>query len=202
MAQHKDLLQLFRDAHFGWVFIGIESTDPASLRETRKTQNLHEDILTSVRRIYAYGIDVMAGFIIGFDAGNVTLKLRRTSAPSLAICLQGKLDGPFFKRTARGLERLLKDTRASVTLRVDALQAHQFDQFQGLLRRLARYGDRVCTSSLTNACARWCTSTRRCSTWCSRDASTSRRAVHAPRDHASHGRSALWVEPGGSGFSV
>ena len=67
MAQHKDLLQLFRDAHFGWVFIGIESTDPASLRETRKTQNLHEDILTSVRRIYSYGIDVMAGFIIGFD---------------------------------------------------------------------------------------------------------------------------------------
>jgi Fe-S oxidoreductase len=28
MAQHKDLLQLFRDAHFGWVFIGIESTTP------------------------------------------------------------------------------------------------------------------------------------------------------------------------------
>ena len=67
MAQHKDLLQLFRDANFGWVFIGIESTDPASLKETLKTQNLHEDILTSVRRIYSYGIDVMAGFIIGFD---------------------------------------------------------------------------------------------------------------------------------------
>jgi hypothetical protein len=41
------------------------------------------------------------------------------------------------------LERLLKDTRASVTLRVDALQTQQFDHFQGLLRRLARYGDRV-----------------------------------------------------------
>jgi radical SAM superfamily enzyme YgiQ (UPF0313 family) len=71
MAQHKDLLQLFRDAHFGWVFIGIESTDPASLKETLKTQNLHEDILTSVRRIYSYGIDVMAGFIIGFDHDTV-----------------------------------------------------------------------------------------------------------------------------------
>src|SRR4249919_399009 len=67
MAQHKDLLELFRQANFGWVFIGIESTDPASLKETLKTQNLHEDILTSVRRIYSYGIDVMAGFIIGFD---------------------------------------------------------------------------------------------------------------------------------------
>jgi radical SAM superfamily enzyme YgiQ (UPF0313 family) len=67
MAQHEDLLQLFREAGFGWVFIGIESTDPASLKETLKTQNLHEDILTSIRRIYSYGIEVLAGFIVGFD---------------------------------------------------------------------------------------------------------------------------------------
>jgi radical SAM superfamily enzyme YgiQ (UPF0313 family) len=338
MAQHKDLLQLFRDANFGWVFIGIESTDPASLKETLKTQNLQEDILTSVRRIYSYGIDVMAGFIIGFDhdtldtfeqqyqfitdagigyavigllsalpktplfdrlkkdgrlstledahentrpstnvipksmpyeamvdgyialyrrlltdreialrirnklrylstpiyssgystreglgitwrliwkgilrggprrlwyflgtlsplaparlptvisdwivgltmlefaerrltveqveagsleqrvdsvrsaiggylaQGKVTLQFRPTGAPDLAVCLKDRLDGPFFKRAAPGLERLLKHTRASVTLRVDAFQAHQLDHFQGLLRRLARYGDRV-----------------------------------------------------------
>jgi radical SAM superfamily enzyme YgiQ (UPF0313 family) len=67
LAQHPDLLALFRDANFGWVFIGIESTDPESLKETKKTQNLHEDILTSIRRIYAHGIEVLAGFIIGFD---------------------------------------------------------------------------------------------------------------------------------------
>jgi radical SAM superfamily enzyme YgiQ (UPF0313 family) len=67
LAQDKELLQLFREANFSWVFIGIESPDPASLKETLKTQNLHEDILTSVRRIYENGIDVLAGFIIGFD---------------------------------------------------------------------------------------------------------------------------------------
>lgn len=67
MALHPDLLDLFRAANFSWVFIGIESTDPASLKETLKTQNLHEGILTSVRRIYSYGIEVLAGFIIGFD---------------------------------------------------------------------------------------------------------------------------------------
>jgi radical SAM superfamily enzyme YgiQ (UPF0313 family) len=71
MAQHPDLLALFRAANFGWVFIGIESTDPASLKETLKTQNLHEDILISVRRIYSYGIEVLAGFIIGFDNDTV-----------------------------------------------------------------------------------------------------------------------------------
>jgi radical SAM superfamily enzyme YgiQ (UPF0313 family) len=67
MAQHEDLLELFRAANFSWVFIGIESPDPASLKETLKTQNLHEDILTSLRRIYSYGVDVLAGFIVGFD---------------------------------------------------------------------------------------------------------------------------------------
>ncbi len=67
MAQDPELLELFRAANFEWVFIGIESPDPESLKETRKSQNLQEDALTSVRRIYAYGIDVLAGFIVGFD---------------------------------------------------------------------------------------------------------------------------------------
>jgi len=67
MAQDRELLQLFRDANFTWVFIGIESPDAETLRGTAKTQNLHEDTLTAVRRIYSYGIDILAGFIIGFD---------------------------------------------------------------------------------------------------------------------------------------
>ena len=67
LAHDAELLQLFRDANFSWVFIGLESPDPASLKETHKTQNLQEDMLTSIRRIYAHGIDVLAGFIIGFD---------------------------------------------------------------------------------------------------------------------------------------
>jgi hypothetical protein len=105
----------------------------------------------------------------------VTLKLRRTSAPDLAVCLKGKLDGPFFKRAERSLERLT---------RVPALPCALMPS-----RRISSTNSKVCcvdwpdtatgcTSSLTNACARWCTSTRRCSTWCSRDASTSRRAVY------------------------
>jgi len=67
LAQDRELLELFREARFGWVFIGIESSDPETLKETRKTQNLREDTLVSVRRIYSYGIDVLAGFIVGFD---------------------------------------------------------------------------------------------------------------------------------------
>ncbi len=67
VAGDAELLRLFRAANFTWLFVGIESADPESLKEARKVQNLHEDILTSVRRIYAHGIDVLAGFIVGFD---------------------------------------------------------------------------------------------------------------------------------------
>ena len=67
LAQDAELLQLMRDANFGWVFIGIESSDPETLKATRKTQNIHQDVLTSIRTIYSWGIDVLGGFIVGFD---------------------------------------------------------------------------------------------------------------------------------------
>lgn len=67
LAQDPELLDLLRDAGFGWIFIGIETADPATLKATGKTQNLHEDTLASVQRIYGHGIDVIAGFIVGFD---------------------------------------------------------------------------------------------------------------------------------------
>jgi radical SAM superfamily enzyme YgiQ (UPF0313 family) len=67
VAQDDELLRLLREASFAWVFIGIESPDVDSLKETRKNQNLQNDILGSVRKIYGHGIDVLAGFIVGFD---------------------------------------------------------------------------------------------------------------------------------------
>lgn len=67
LAADRELLRLFRAANFGWVFIGIESPDEQSLKETKKTQNTGQDILASVRNIYRAGIDVLAGFIVGFD---------------------------------------------------------------------------------------------------------------------------------------
>lgn len=67
LADDVELLQLFRSANFGWVFIGIESPDEASLKETGKTQNTRKDILGAVHRIYDHGIDVLSGFIVGFD---------------------------------------------------------------------------------------------------------------------------------------
>jgi radical SAM superfamily enzyme YgiQ (UPF0313 family) len=67
LSQDDELMAAMRAANFNWVFIGIESPDPASLKETGKSQNLREDLLVSVRRIYSRGMEILAGFIIGFD---------------------------------------------------------------------------------------------------------------------------------------
>lgn len=73
MSSHRGLLQLFRDANFQWVFIGIESPSQEALLETKKTQNTRQDMLDSIRTIYSFGIDVFAGFIVGFDADDPTI---------------------------------------------------------------------------------------------------------------------------------
>lgn len=67
LARDHEMLSLFREANFGWIFFGIESPDEASLKETKKMQNTNQNILESVATIYSYGIDILAGFIIGFD---------------------------------------------------------------------------------------------------------------------------------------
>ncbi len=71
VAQDAELLRLFRLANFEWVFIGIESPDEESLKETLKFQNTRQDMLASVRELYSHGINVLAGFIVGFDHDTV-----------------------------------------------------------------------------------------------------------------------------------
>jgi radical SAM superfamily enzyme YgiQ (UPF0313 family) len=73
VAEDPELLELLRDAGFGWLFVGLESPNEASLEETLKFQNTRLDLLEAVRRIHAMGIAVRAGFIVGFDSDDETI---------------------------------------------------------------------------------------------------------------------------------
>ncbi len=68
LARDEELMAAMSQAGFNEVFIGIETPEPASLREIGKTHNLKNDLGLSVARIQSHGIEVMAGFIIGFDS--------------------------------------------------------------------------------------------------------------------------------------
>jgi radical SAM superfamily enzyme YgiQ (UPF0313 family) len=67
LAEDNDLLDLMRGAGFRRVFLGIETPVEESLKEARKNQNTRGDMLDSVKKIQSYGMEVMAGFIVGFD---------------------------------------------------------------------------------------------------------------------------------------
>ena len=67
LAEDDHLLELMEDAGFRRVFLGIETPVEESLKEAQKGQNTRRDLLESVHKIQSYGMEVMAGFIVGFD---------------------------------------------------------------------------------------------------------------------------------------
>lgn len=67
LADDEALMQMMRDAGFVSVFVGIETPEEVSLLECHKTQNARRDLLESVRRLQRFGLQVMGGFIVGFD---------------------------------------------------------------------------------------------------------------------------------------
>ncbi len=67
LAEDDALLQQMEDAGFRRVFLGIETPVEESLKGAQKGQNTRRDLLDSVHKIQSYGMEVMAGFIIGFD---------------------------------------------------------------------------------------------------------------------------------------
>ncbi|MBN1277166.1 MAG: B12-binding domain-containing radical SAM protein, partial [Deltaproteobacteria bacterium] len=68
LADDPDLLDMMVKAGFDTVFIGIESPDEACLTECHKIQNKNRDLLQSVKSIQHAGLQVMGGFIVGFDS--------------------------------------------------------------------------------------------------------------------------------------
>jgi radical SAM superfamily enzyme YgiQ (UPF0313 family) len=68
LADDPELLDLMYQANFRSVFLGIETPREASLLETRKVQNTRGDSMEEkLRRIQNAGLDIQAGFIVGFD---------------------------------------------------------------------------------------------------------------------------------------
>ena len=67
LAEDDELLSLMRAARFNKVFIGIETPSTECNRAAGKMQNVKADLLECVKRIQESGMEVMGGFIVGFD---------------------------------------------------------------------------------------------------------------------------------------
>ena len=75
LAEDDELMRLMIDANIVSVFIGIESPNEKSLRETKKLQNVRPagTLLERVHKVQAAGLEVWCGMIVGFDNDDPTI---------------------------------------------------------------------------------------------------------------------------------
>ena len=67
LAQDEELMGLMTAAGFDSVFLGLETPAEKCLAECGKHQNRSMDLVEAVKTIQRNGMEVMGGFIIGFD---------------------------------------------------------------------------------------------------------------------------------------
>jgi radical SAM superfamily enzyme YgiQ (UPF0313 family) len=68
LADDEELMTLMSNAGFTSIFVGIETPSEDGLNECHKSQNTRRNLLDSVHNMQSHGMQVMAGFIVGFDS--------------------------------------------------------------------------------------------------------------------------------------
>ena len=116
LADEPELLELMYRANFRSVFIGIETPRLASLTETRKFQNVRGDSLAAkLARIQTAGLDINAGFIVGFDNDDQAIfedQFRFIQDNGITLAMVGMLQAiprtPLYERLQRE-QRLVEE---------------------------------------------------------------------------------------------
>jgi len=97
LADDDELMRLLVKAGFDQVFIGIESPNEESLAECSKLQNRNRDLIANIKKIQHAGLEVQAGFIVGFDKDPVTIFERLIAfiqESGIATAMVGLLNAP------------------------------------------------------------------------------------------------------------
>ncbi len=97
LASRPELLSAMVEANFIAVFLGVETPSAEALRETRKFQNLHGDLIEQIRTIQRGGLWVIAGFIVGFDSDDETIFDRQfefVEKTAVSWAMAGMLQAP------------------------------------------------------------------------------------------------------------
>ena len=121
LADDEELMRLMVAAGFDVVFIGIETPNEESLMECTKTQNQNRDLITSVKRLQEFGLEVQGGFIIGFDSDPESIfqsQIEFIQRSGIVTAMVGLLNAPIGTRLHKRLEkekRLLKSFTGSNT---------------------------------------------------------------------------------------
>jgi radical SAM superfamily enzyme YgiQ (UPF0313 family) len=112
LAEDGELMDQMIAAGFNMVFVGIETPDRETLASVGKRQNLRSDMLASVRAIQRKGMEVSAGFVLGFDTDPLDIFdrqirfIQESGIPSAMVSLLTALPGTRLHRRLRREGRL------------------------------------------------------------------------------------------------
>jgi len=119
LADDEELMRLMVEAGFVTVFIGIETPEEEGLAECNKKQNLKRNLIEDVKRIQRAGLQVQAGFIVGFDSDTTKTFQRLVDfiqKSGIVTAMVGLLQAPpgtrlyeRLKRAGRLVERMTGD---------------------------------------------------------------------------------------------
>jgi radical SAM superfamily enzyme YgiQ (UPF0313 family) len=121
LADYPDLCASMVKAGFKKVFVGIETPSVEGLEECGKTQNRKRDLAESVKTLQRAGLEVMGGFIVGFDSDPKDIFARqfefiqRTGVVTAMVGLLTALpETALYRRLVRE-GRMLTETRGNNT---------------------------------------------------------------------------------------
>jgi radical SAM superfamily enzyme YgiQ (UPF0313 family) len=147
MADDPELLHMMKDAGFDAVFLGIETPDELSLIANHKLQNTQRDLLESIQQIQKYNIEVMAGFILGFDTDREDVFdrmvefIQKSAIPVAMVGLLQAMPGTQLFRRLRSEGRILDsgggnntDCRLNFLPRMDATRL--VEGYRSVLQRI------------------------------------------------------------------
>jgi len=111
LADDEELMRLMAKAGFNRVFVGIETPNEESLAECNKLPNKNRDLVASVKKIQNHGLEVMGGFIVGFDSDPLSIFKSQISfiqKSGIVTAMVGLLNAP---PGTRLFQRLKKENR-------------------------------------------------------------------------------------------
>ena len=111
LADDEELMRMMVKSQFDTVFVGIETPNEESLAECAKIPNRNRDLLASVRKMQRSGLEVQAGFIVGFDKDPASIFERMIEfiqESGIATAMVGLLNAP---RGTKLYDRIVSENR-------------------------------------------------------------------------------------------
>ncbi len=111
LSDDEELMDMMVNAGFNKVFVGIETPDENCLTECNKVQNNNRDLISCVNSIQQHGMEVTAGFIVGFDSDPENIFQRQIDfiqKSGIISAMVGLLNAP---RLSKLYQRLNKEGR-------------------------------------------------------------------------------------------